>query len=230
MTRGNARRGQPGWPVAAGVVVVAAWLALVAPGCSSQNRPSPVAKGPVVAKVVVSLPGFSPEEVDETVCSFFLGKAPAVALANRITCISREGSFEAYAEADPDVDTSALERQVLAALPRADLPEAASSPVVSFIKTGVPKPTPKLLPEIKIAFNHEKLAALGISAQEANEQVAKALSGSGQAGDDDSADRLEALKTLRIKNATGQPVPLTGVATLELAAKPDCIVRNCRPN
>ena len=184
-------------------------------GSCSRTRPSRT----MVAKVVVDLPGATPEMVDDRLYPHFLHGAFVLPGVKSVTAISRMGVFEGYVEVDGG-DLVDLQDRLSAVIPPNRLPEDAGKPRVYLLKEGVPSVVPKMVAQLQVNLDREKLLRLGLSTTDVMTALkppvaTRALDGT------DTQTVLHAVIAYR----NGRPVYLHDVGTVDLVQRPDCIVR-----
>ena len=113
-----------------GIVLVA----LAAIGCGKKGPSSAAHEGPLVAMVAIDIPGASAESVDADMYRLFLLELPVIPSFRTFTCISRQGAFEGYVEAEASTDFIEFQDRLYSALPTAKLPDGAGKPVVRFVR------------------------------------------------------------------------------------------------
>jgi multidrug efflux pump subunit AcrB len=202
-------------------------LSVVATGCGRDRAPVATAPAPApemhrVAQVTVRMPGAPAGMVDRHIASAFLQNARAIPGVRSITCVSGEGLFEGYVAAT-SADEAQLSRHVRAALAANELPADACTPVVA-PADRLPFVDPTAKPEIHVALDRDKLAALGLTAGEVTGRLTELLSEMA-AGERSAEDLAAATVTTR----DGRSVRLGDVASFRYVKQPDRIVRRYPP-
>jgi multidrug efflux pump subunit AcrB len=174
---------------------------------------------PLPLMISLSLPEASPRDMDAVACGPLCESLARVVGVQGITCVSREGQATVYVEARPGVVSdfvflTSIHDAVGRMMPRWPAKMTVASPQQVPAVPDLSDLPIREVPRLRVQVDREQAARYGVTVVEVEKLAAAHRDAS-----------PEELGKLPITLASGEQVPLSAVARLEMVAEPDCVVR-----